>query len=448
MSETARGVAVDILARVERTGAYAEPLLNAALSAGGLADPRDRGLTTQLVYGTLRMQGRLDWILRRLYRGRLADLEPVARAILRTALYQLEYADRIPAFAVVDAAVTLARRYIPRRAGLVNALLRNVLRNRDTIPWPDPGRDPAGHIAATASHPPWLVRRWLEVYGDQETAALCRADNEQPPCTLRVNRLRTDPAAAREALAAAGIPSEPARRSPDGLVVSGSASGLNQSAPYRDGALHIQDEASQLIAPLVAPLPGDAVLDLCAGRGGKTTHLAALMEDAGGILAVDIHPRKLADLETLARRLGATSIRTRTGDAEADLGEALHARFDRVLVDAPCSGTGTLRRNPEIKWRLQPRDLAPLVRRQRRILEAAAAYPRRGGLLVYVTCALLPEENEDVITDFLERHPEYAPEAPPPPFPAALLDAAGYFRSLPHRDGMDGFFGARLRRAG
>jgi len=359
MSETARGVAVDILARVERTGAYAEPLLNAALSAGTLGDPRDRGLATRLVYGTLRMQGRLDWILRRLYRGRLADLEPAARAILRTALYQLECADRIPAFAAVNDAVALARRYVPQRAGLVNALLRNALRRRDAIPWPDPARDPAGHIAATASHPLWLVRRWIEIYGPGETAALCRADNEQPPCTLRINRLRIAPPAAREALAAAGIPCDPARHSPDGLVVAGPAAALTQSAPYRDGALHIQDEASQLIAPLVAPRRGEAVLDLCAGSGGKTTHLAALMEDAGEILAVDIHPRKLADLETLARRLGATSIRTRTGDAEADLGESLHARFDRVLVDAPCSGTGTLRRNPEIKWRLQPHDLDP-----------------------------------------------------------------------------------------
>ena len=180
MSETARGVAVDILARVERTGAYAEPLLNAALSAGTLGDPRDRGLATRLVYGTLRMQGRLDWILRRLYRGRLADLEPAARAILRTALYQLECADRIPAFAAVNDAVALARRYVPQRAGLVNALLRNALRRRDAIPWPDPARDPAGHIAATASHPLWLVRRWIEIYGPGETAALCRAGRRAP----------------------------------------------------------------------------------------------------------------------------------------------------------------------------------------------------------------------------------------------------------------------------
>ncbi|HAR98032.1 MAG TPA: 16S rRNA (cytosine(967)-C(5))-methyltransferase RsmB [Syntrophus sp. (in: bacteria)] len=448
MRETARSVAIDLLVRVERTGAYAEPLLNATLSGRLLEDPRDRGLATRLVYDTLRMQGRLDWILRQICRGRLADLEPVTRAILRTALYQLEFADRIPAFAAVDAAVELAKARVPERAALVNAVLRSALRKRDAIRWPDPVRDPAGHIAATASHPLWLVRRWLAVYGPGETAALCRADNETPPCTLRVNRLRITPAAGREALAAAGLACEPTPFSPDGLAVAGAAASLSETAPFREGGLHIQDEASQLVAPLVDPRPGETLLDLCAGSGGKTTHLAALLENSGEILAVDIHPRKLADLETLARRLGATPIRTWAGDAEADLGEAFHARFDRVLVDAPCSGTGTLRRNPEIKWRLQPRDLGPLVRRQRRILDAAAAYPRRGGLLVYATCALLPEENDGVIVDFLDRHPEYAPDPPPPPFPAALLDGGGYFRTLPHRDGMDGFFGARLRRLG
>ncbi|HOG08566.1 MAG: 16S rRNA (cytosine(967)-C(5))-methyltransferase RsmB [Syntrophales bacterium] len=448
MSETARSVAVDLLTRVERTGAYAEPLLNAALSGDSLGDPRDRGLATQLVYGTLRVQGRLDWILRQLYRGRLADLEPVTRAILRTALYQLEFTDRIPAFAAVDAAVELAKGRVPDRASLVNAVLRAAVRKRDAIRWPDAVQDPVGHIAATASHPLWLVRRWLAVYGPGETAALCRADNETPPCTLRVNRIRLTPAAAREALAAAGLACEPTFFSPDGLAVAAGAGALGETAPFREGGLHIQDEASQLVAPLVDPRPGETLLDLCAGSGGKTTHLAALLQNSGEILAVDIHPRKLADLETLARHLGATPIRTWARNAEADLGEAFHARFDRVLVDAPCSGTGTLRRNPEIKWRLQPRDLGTLVRRQRRILDAAAAYPRRGGVLVYATCALLPEENEDVIADFLERHPEYAPDSPPPPFPAALLDEEGYFRTLPHRDGMDGFFGARLRRLG
>ena len=442
---TPRRIAVEILNRIDQNGAYAEPLLDAALSGAGLANPADRGLLTELVYGTLRMRGRLDWIIGESYRGDAAALETAVLNILRTGLYQLHFTDRIPPFAAVNEAVGLARDLAPAASGLVNAVLRGSLRKGEAVAWPDMAKNAEKAIAVLHSHPPWLVRRLLAGYGIEETIAICRTNNTVPPLALRVNSLKASRERVITALKQEGITAEATIFSPDGITLASPAAALRKSACYREGLIRVQDEASQLIARLVAPEPGERLLDLCAGSGGKTLHLAALMGNGGSITALDLQSERLRMLREEAQRLGVTIVETRRGDAAAPI-ESFRGTFDRVLLDAPCSGLGTLRRNPEIRWRLTPADLNRCMQLQKLLLTNAAEFVRPGGRLVYSVCTVTPEENEIVIDDFLRHHRDFK-SIPPDALPPALVDQRGFFRTAPHLHGMDGFFGALLIRA-
>jgi 16S rRNA (cytosine967-C5)-methyltransferase len=441
---TPRRIAVEILNRIDENGAYAEPLLDNALSGAGLSNPADRGLLTELVYGTLRMRGRLDWTIGESYRGDAAALETVVRNILRTGLYQLHFTDRIPPFAAVNEAVGLARDLAPAASGLVNAVLRSSLRKGEATSWPDMAKNPEKAIAVLHSHPPWLVRRLLASHGVEETIAICRTNNTVPPLTLRVNSLKASRETAIAALAQESITAGATLFSPDGITVASPAAALRKSACYREGLIRVQDEASQLIARLVAPESGERLLDLCAGSGGKTLHLAALMGNGGSITALDLQSEQLRMLRDEAQRLGVTIVETRRGDTAAPI-ESFRGTFDRVLLDAPCSGLGTLRRNPEIRWRITPADLNRCMELQNLLLARAAEYIRPGGRLVYSVCTVTPEENEVVIGKFLKNRIDFtllSPKAIPP----ALVDAKGFFRTAPHLHGTDGFFGAILVR--
>lgn len=441
-----RRLAVDILIRIETGGAYAEPLLDNALAGKALTAPPDRALLTELVYGTLRRRGPLDWIIARLYKGDPATLEPAVRSILRTGLYQLWFTDRIPPFAAVNEAVEIARLLAPAASGLVNGLLRNALRKKEAIAWPERGEDPAMAIAVLDSHPLWLVKRWLAQFDEEQTAAICRANNVAPPVTLRVNTLKGSRAAAIAALARDGFRVEPTRYSSEGLQLISPGAALRETRAYREGLFRLQDEASQLIGRLVAPLPGERVLDLCAGAGGKTLHLAALMSNSGTIVAIDRRGESLTRLRDDARRLGITIVETRTADAEL-LPEPLRQGFDRVLLDAPCSGLGTLRRNPEIRWRLTPKDFREAMQVQRRLLRSAADAVKPGGRLVYSVCTLTPEENELVVDDLLRRRPDFVTLRPPQEIlPPGSTDERGFLRTVTHLHGLDGFFAAVLVR--
>jgi 16S rRNA (cytosine967-C5)-methyltransferase len=434
-----RELAVEILNRIDQKGGYAEPLLDAALSGGGIPNPHDRGLLTELVYGTLRMRGRLDWIITRLYKGDAAALEAPVPNILRTGLYQLLFTDRIPPFAAVNEAVGIAKKACPAAAGLVNAILRNALREKENIAWPEMAKDPGKAIAVLHSHPRWLVERWLDFYGIDETIAICRENNRMPEPVVRVNGLKATRDEVIAALAAEKIAAGKTRYSADGLFLS-TAVGLRETKAFRDGLIRVQDEASQLVAWLVHPQPGERILDLCAGAGGKTLHLAALMENKGGITAVDLHPDKLHLLTADAGRLGATIVTTHAGNTTT-LPESFRGAFDRVLLDAPCSGLGTLRRNPEIRWRIVPHELEKSMSLQKRLLRKAADCVKPGGRLVYSVCTVTPEENESVVADLLATRPEFK-TIPPEGIPPELIDADGFFRTFPHRHGTDGFFGA------
>jgi len=442
--KTVRGMAVDILDRIDRNRAYAEPLLDAVLTGTEISNLSDRKLLTELVYGTLRMRGRLDWIIGRLYRGKESTLETTPRNILRTALYQLLFTDRIPAFAAVNEAVGIARQRCPAAAGLVNAILRNAIRNQENMTWPEMAKDPGRALSVLHSHPRWLVERWLDLYGIGETISICRANNDVPPMTARVNSLKISREKIVTELSANGIMAERTRFSPDGLHLLTAGADLRRTGFFREGLIRIQDEASQLVSRVVAPRPGERILDICSGTGGKTLHLAAIMENRGHITAMDLHPDKLLLLSEEAYRLGVTISEILPGDATA-MPEPFRAAFDRVLVDAPCSGLGTLRRNPEIRWRIVPSDIETAMDLQKRLLANAADTVKPGGLLVYCVCTVTQEENESVVDDLLAARHDFK-HIPPEGVPPELIDARGIFRTSPHREGMDGFFAAAFRR--
>lgn len=446
MKKTVRHSAVEILNTVALRQAFAGDLLDEILEAQRLSSTADGRLLTHLVYGVLRQQGHLDGILRQFYRGDYAAMEDAVKNILRVGLYQLKFSDRIPPFAVVDESVKVAKRVSPRAGGLINAVLRNYLRGIDKVVFPALQANPVLHISEMYSHPAWLVKKWLEVFGADETIALCRTNNELPPLTLRANTLKISRDALLQALRDDGFVCEPTRFSPDGIHLIDASGPVRKTSFFEKGFIRLQDEAAQLISRLVDLQPGNSVLDVCAGSGGKTTHLAALLKNEGRMVALDRDEEKLALLQKDARRLGASGIETIRADLMAPLPETLTDGFDRVVVDAPCSGTGTLRRNPEIKWRLMEGDIPELARTQNRILHCAACAVRPGGWLIYCTCSVLPAENEEVLRQFLRDHPQFVEEKPSAIIPAVLTDSRGLFRSYPHRHGMDGFFGAVMRR--
>jgi 16S rRNA (cytosine967-C5)-methyltransferase len=364
--------------------------------------------------------------------------------ILRTALYQIFFMDRVPDYAAVDEAVRIAKKKFPGRDRLINAVLRKSSLNRANIQYPDMDKDPALFVSVYHSHPLWLVEKLLAIRGLEETIAFCEANNAIPPLTLRVNRLKADRGQVIEALSAQGVAVHPTGFSPDGINAVPGEVRIRGTPLFEQGALHIQDEASQLDSILAAPAQGSNVLDLCAGAGGKTTHLAEIMGNCGRIMAIDLNPGKLKSLESLARRGGIEIIQSRPADASVDLRREFHGAFDLVLVDAPCSGTGTLRRNPEIKWRLSPDQIAGLCALQKKILGTAPAYIGEGGRIFYSTCSILPEENEKVIADFTSRFPGFSVKRPSSH--GQLFDDRGFFRTSPDRYGMDGFFGALLSK--
>jgi 16S rRNA (cytosine967-C5)-methyltransferase len=437
----ARYEALHILVRVERDRAFADIALEHALERARL-EPRDAALCTEIVFGTLRWRRHLDWRLTPHLNRPLAKLDPWVRALLRLTAYQLIFLDRVPRWAAVDEAVSVARlkSRVPGPAEFVNAVLRSFTRA------PGPPRLPAHPVEAAGvrwSFPDWIAARWIARYGMEEAERLMAALDERPPVTIRANTLRIT----REDLAARLRDEElaetdPTRLAPEGLTVRRGAVG--RWAAFTAGWCAIQDEASMLIARLLDPSPGELVADTCAAPGTKATHLAQLMGNRGRIVAMDPNAARLRLLTQAAARLGVDIIEAHTGGVAAVAGR-WKGRCDRVLVDAPCSNLGVLRRNPDVKWNRDESDLARLAEKQRGILAAAAALARPGGRLVYATCSLEPEENDLIVRGFLDGHPDWTVD-PPADFPVAP-GPEGFIRCLPHVHGTDGFTAVRLARA-
>lgn len=427
-----RELALRALYRVNHQGAYSNLLIESELARGRLTGP-DQGFYVRLVRGALERRGAIDWALGLLVERRLESLDAWPLEVLRLGAYQLLYL-RLPPWAVVDTSVELARRVAARgTAGLVNAVLRRLAQSLDRLPWPDRFSDPLGYLAVRESHPRWLVARWLQRFGADAAAALCQANNTPPGTTIRANLLRISRDKLAAALAGEGVVAVAGRLAPESLHVSG-GSDLHRLDVYRQGGFIVQDEASMLAARALAPLPGEKVVDACAAPGGKTTHLAALAGDKAQVLAVDVNSAKLSLVKARARSLGLKSISTLQGDAR-DLGRLMPAGADALLLDAPCTGLGVLRRRPEIRWRRRPEDLPLAAARQHELLRGASPAVKPGGRLVYAVCSFEPEETTDVLLEFLTSTPGRGWDLA---VPAETL--------LPHVHGTDGFFYAVLRR--
>jgi len=408
----------------------------------------DKAFVREIVYGVLRWRGRLDWIIAAYSRIKPSRLERAILAILRMGAYQILFMDRVPPPAAVDESVKLAKGLRKKEAAaFVNGILRGIAEGRREIAYPDLQAYPIEYIAAFHSHPTWLVRRWVDQFGREETIALCETNNQYPLLTVRVNTLEGTRAEVIQQLHNEGIKASPTPFSPVGLCIKDPPA-LATWGPLQQGWLQVQDEAAQLVSLILASKPGERILDLCAAPGGKTTHLAQLMQDQGEICAVDISPAKLQLVQENCQRLGISIVKARALDATTPL-PFPPGSFDGCLVDAPCTGLGTLRRHPEGKWRVTEADILRLQEMQGQILRQAAPLIKEGGILVYSTCTLTQEENEGVIETFLSEHKEFFLENASGLLPAGcegLVDAQGCLRTLPHRHGTDGFFAARIRR--
>ncbi len=448
MIAPARVAAYDVLRRVSEGRADLPTAMAAARAT--LRDPRDAALATDVVTGTLRWRAALDHLIVHVAKRPLRRLDPEVVEILRLSIYQLLHLTRVPASAVVDDAVSLTKKAGKRSAsGLVNAVLRAISRNRGHLPLPprpvDSGNRAAAreYLSITLSHPAWLVERWLDRAGFERTETWLLFDNQPAPLTLRANRTRATRDDLLDQLRHADIDAQPARYAPDGIVVTSGT--LRDEAPQ--GRFVIQDEASQLVALLAGDSPGPRVLDTCASPGGKATAIATTLRAGELLVACDVRARRMALLAETIAATGVAGVQL----AQADVSQPLPFRpvFSTVIVDAPCSGLGTLRRDPDIRWRRQESDLAPLAESQRRMLHHAATVVEPGGRLVYATCSSEPEENEEIAQHFLQTHSDFqavdARRAHPALVPE-LIDTRGHLRTEPDVHGLELFFGAVFER--
>ncbi len=388
-----------------------------------LADERDRALLLELVAGTLRMRNAVDYQLASRVNRPLSKLDAAVLRVLRLGGFQLLYLSRLPASAVINDAVELTRRAgKSSAAGLVNAVLRALSRDRESLVWP-------ADLSIVHSHPRWLVDRWVARHGEAAAAEWLQFNNRPATLCLAVNRALTTRDALAKELAAAGVTTEPTRRAADGLsVVDGHPLNLE---PFHAGRFIVQDEASQLIAELVDARPGERVLDLCASPGGKTIRIAAGVGPSGAVVAGDVRPHRVRLLTRTLERCRVANARVVHLPADGPLPFRADV-FDAVLIDAPCSGLGTIRRDPDIRWRRSEDDLPRFAAAQHALLGRAAGLVRPGGRIIYSTCSSEPEENEQVVAAFLAARADYAQERT--------------HQTLPFRDGLEAFFGAVLRR--
>ena len=441
-----RAICLDILNRVDKTALHPDHLLTDSFKRYRHLTSIDRAFLTELTYGVIRWKGKLDWVIRHFSKIPIDKIELEALNILRLGLYQLFFLSRTPASAAVNESVELAKGIRGKKgAGFVNAVLRSTLRQKDEIRYPDIKEDPALHISVVQSHPLWLVQRWVREMGVEETLKICTFNNQISSLTLRTNTLKIIREDLIKKLKEKELKPFPTNFSEEGI-------GLQDPPPtselpfIKEGLYIIQDEASQLITTILDPKPGERILDACAAPGGKTTHIAQRMGNQGEIFALDLNQEKLALIEGISQRLGIKIIKTIKGDAAQSLPISQELRFDRILVDVPCSGFGTLRKNPDLKWRRGEEDIKRLSKLQLSILRNLSGYLKGKGVLVYSTCTIFHEENEDVVEKFLKVHPEFQLDRMDKILSPQYYSFTqnGYFKTFPLKDKMDGFFVARM----
>lgn len=410
----------------------------------------DRALAHALIFGVLRWQSRLDWTLGHLLRKPKKKLDPWVRIVLRMGLFQIDYLNRIPDSAVVHTAVDLVKTNNRKwAAGFVNGVLRNALRRTKPPPLPDIDKDPVAALAVGYAFPPWLASRWIKRWGIDSTRALCDAVNQIPDITVRANTLKTTRAKLIESLQSEVKSIAPTRHSPEGVRLVSPDRPIDKWPAYQQGWFQVQDEAAQIISHYLDPHPGMRIWDACAGLGTKTGHIAQLINDQAGVLASDLDSEKLKKLDREMQRLGVSCVATRPLDLQSPDSVDDLPFFDRILIDAPCSGLGVLQKNPDGKWRSTSDDIDICAKRQLAILANAVKHLQPEGILVYAVCSVEPEENEWVVRSFLQKHRDFVihfPEMTSVSGARKLMTPEGFLLTLPHQNQMDGFFAAAFKR--
>lgn len=440
---TARSLALKIISAVFIDGAYANIALGRELSKSELSD-YDRRFATELVYGTVKAKGTIDWILEQLSSRPLAKIEPYVLNCLRMGIFQIFFADKIPDSAACNESVKIIKSYMHEGvAKFTNGILRSAVRAKENkaIVYPEVKDDAKAYLSLKEFHPDWLVKRWIKQFGFDDAEKICQYNNLPPNVTMRVNTLVTDRDTLLKKLAEAGFEAEKSKWSEDGIVCSKTTS-LTAFLKDNFNAFYMQDESSMLVAGILAPQPGETVIDMCAAPGGKTTHIAQLMGNKGQVYACDIHEHKLGLISENAKRLKIDIIEPMLKDATEFCPE-WEGKADKVLVDAPCSGIGVLRRRAEARWRKTKKDLKVFPPLQTEILQNASRYVKPGGKLVYSTCTLEQAENHYIPAAFLENNPEWEYGEFKHPLTGESINE---LQILPQRDGIDGFYICVLQR--
>jgi len=437
-----RGHAVKILNRVDRTDAYLDKLLEIELKNSNLSGI-DKALLFEIVHGVMRWMGRLDWILNGFYKGQFSKCVPNVKNALRVALYQILFLDKVPDYAAVNEAVEFVKKLQGQKyADLANAVLRNIIRSKESIRYPNPDEDLVAYLSAYYSHPTWMVKRWLKRFGREETEKLLIANNSKPVMALRVNNIVTNKEELKSLLDSVELKYTESKILPEFIRLN-NLTNITDWEYFQKGYFSVQDESTGLPVKLLDVKPGMRVLDLCSAPGGKTAFIADLMNNRGEIIALDRFDSRLKILEKNLSRLKVTNVKTIPIDAleyNDEIG------FDRVLIDAPCSGLGTLTKKPDLKWKKDLGDIRKIVNIQYDLLKKGASMLKVGGALVYSTCTIEPEENIEIIKRFISENTNFKLVDASEMFSKELVDENGCIQTYPHIHGVDGSFAAKLIR--
>lgn len=451
MTTDARHTAFQILIRIRKKAVTLDTAIDQSETALRKLSQRDRNLCHAIVHGVLRTQGALDWVVVHCSDRDIRSIDPQVLYLIRIALFQIMYMDRIPVSAAVNTVVDMARAEKKEKTcGFINAVLRRAAREYKTIVFPDMDSNPALHLSVTRSLPMWLVRRWLDRYTAEHTISLCDSITAIPSITLRTNTLKTDRDSLIRQMKDQTDTIEPTWFSDLGIRITGPVQPIQEMTSFNEGGFQIQDEAAQLVTQLLDPKPGQRTLDACAGLGGKTGHLAQLMGNTGTITALDTDARRLDKLSIAMGRLGITMVTGIQTDLLDTSPQQLNGYFDNILLDAPCSGLGVLKRNPDSRWTKTLQDILRMASRQKKLLAHAANLVKPGGMILYTVCSCEPEENQMVIEKFLSKRKDYVLCTSWPEHVQKRIErfvrSPGYFCTYPFPEQMDGFFAALLQR--
>ena len=447
MKKDPRKICLRILNRLESNPSFSDQLLKSYLDSSEL-DERDRAFVVNIVQGVIRWKKRIDWIIRQFIKFSFKKLDPYVLNVLRIAVYQIYFMDKVPEFAVVNEAVNQAKRKGRFIANTVNGILRTICRNKEKISYPDKKKDPIRFLSTYFSFPEWLVKKWINEIGYEETERLLDALNKTPHITVRTNQLKISRDNLIKRLEQKGIEAYTTKYSPSGIIIKRPHRDIQDMEEYKEGFFFVQDEASQISPYLLDPRPNEIILDACAGLGVKSIQMAELIEKKGKIISLDINPKRLLILAQTLKKENMENIVFPIAADGCSSFSLFKCKFDRILVDAPCSGLGTIKRHPDIKWIKKEEDIKMLSYIQKRLLDGVSSCLKKGGRMLYVTCTISKEENEEVVEEFLERHQEFSLLDISKEFPwlKELANENGFLKTYPHIHNMDGFFCALFEK--